>query len=280
MPPKYACPVWASIISKNPPPSPRCMPVRRASKGSARPGLLAPRAENPASVSGDSASIPPATTARTRPVKQPCAFQNGFAPSRAGSGNAIGGPRNPCGRAVSAATAPISIGIHLSGASSFRMTAQDGDGFGRACGSVADDKADVCRAMPACSASSSSGSAAEGCEPKTSGGASKALKSRRSGQLQQCADPLPPNRFRITRTSLGRALRKGLLPTQAAGRIFARTAERREQSCTAYMTTAGRKRLLAPAILESGSGERSALSTGRKRHTKSIEAIGALYWAA
>lgn len=112
-----------------------------------------------------------------------------------------------------------------------------------------------------------SGSAAEAASRRLLAGASKSFKSRCSGSFSNA-----PIRFRqiafgyshITRSELcAKVFCRRKLPE----RIFARAPERREQSCTAYDDSRA-QRLLGAGNIGERVGERSALSTGRKRHTK------------
>ncbi|WP_418955045.1 hypothetical protein [Sutterella wadsworthensis] len=134
------------------------------------------------------------------------------------------------------------------------MTAQDGDGFGRACGSVADDKADVCRAMPACSASSSSGSAAEAASRRLLAGRVKALSPvvRAASAMRRSASA---KSLSGTRTSLGASCAQRSSADASCRSVSSQELPSAESSRARRMTTAGRRGFLAPAILESGSGK-------------------------
>ena len=121
--------------------------------------------------------------------------------------------------------------------------------------------------MPACSASSSSGSAAEAASRRLLAGRVKALSPvvRAASAMRRSASA---KSLSGTRTSLGASsAQKVFCRRKLPERIFARTAERREQSCTAYDDSRA-QRLFGAGNIGERVGERSALSTGRKRHTK------------
>ena len=122
-------------------------------------------------------------------------------------------------------------------------------------------------AMPACSASSSSGSAAEAASRRLLAGRVKALSPvvRAASAMRRSASA---KSLSGTRTSLGASCAQRSSADASCRSVSSQELPSAESSRARRMTTAGRRGFLAPAILESWSGERSALSTGRKRHTK------------